>query len=93
MEIRKEALFWAGQNGSVDIAKLGALYDKASEEEFKNQVIFVLSQRGKSPEAVDKLIDIAKNEKNKELRKQAIFWLSQSRDPRAAKAILEIVNK
>jgi HEAT repeat protein len=93
MELRKQALFWAGQTGSVDIAKLGALYDKGSEEEFKNQVIFVLSQRGRSPEAVDKLIDIAKNEKNHELRKQALFWLGQSRDPRAAKAILEIINR
>jgi HEAT repeat protein len=93
MEIRKQALFWAGQNGSVDLAKLGALYDKAPEEEFKNQVIFVLSQRGKSPEAVDKLIDIAKNEKNRELRKQAIFWLGQSHDPRAVKALQELINR
>jgi HEAT repeat protein len=93
MEIRKQALFWAGQTGSLDITKLGALYDKAPETEFKNQVIFVLSQRTKSPEAVDKLIDIAKNEKDKELRKQAIFWLGQSHDPRAAKAIMEIINK
>ena len=93
MELRKQALFWAGQNGSIDMAKLGALYDKATEEEFKNQVIFVLSQRGKSPEAVDKLIDIAKNEKNRELRKQALFWLGQSRDPRALKALQEIVNR
>ncbi len=93
MELRKQALFWAGQNGSMDMAKLGAVYDKATEEEFKNQVIFVLSQRGKSPEAVDKLIDIAKNEKNRELRKQALFWLGQSRDPRALKALQEIVNR
>ena len=91
--IRKQALFWAGQNGSVDLAKLGALYDKAPEEEFKNQVIFVLSQRGKSPEAVDKLIDIARNEKNRELRKQAIFWLGQSHDPRALKALGELINR
>jgi HEAT repeat protein len=93
MELRKQALFWAGQNGSIDLAKLGALYDKATEEEFKNQVIFVLSQRGKSPEAVDKLIDIAKNEKNHELRKQALFWLGQSHDPRAVKALQEIINR
>ncbi len=93
MEIRKQALFWAGQTGSIDVAKLGTLYDRASEEDFKNQVIFVLSQKGKSPEAVDKLIDIAKNEKNKELRKQAIFWLSQSRDPRAAKLLMDIINR
>jgi HEAT repeat protein len=93
MEVRKQALFWAGQTGGIDVAKLGALYDKGSEEEFKNQVIFVLSQRSRSPEAVDKLIDIAKNEKNHELRKQALFWLGQSRDPRAMKALQEIINR
>jgi HEAT repeat protein len=93
MELRKQALFWAGQNGSMDMARVSALYDKATETEFKNQVIFVLSQRSKSPEAVDKLIDIAKNEKDHELRKQALFWLGQSRDPRAIKALQEIINK
>jgi TolA-binding protein len=93
MEIRKNALFWAGQNGSMDMAKVGALYDKGSETEFKKQVIFVLSQRGKSSEAIDKLIDIAKNEKDKELRKEAIFWLSQSHDPRVAKFLMDIINK
>ncbi|MFI5232544.1 MAG: HEAT repeat domain-containing protein [Gemmatimonadales bacterium] len=93
MELRKQALFWAGQTGSVDMAKLGALYDKAPEEEFKKQVIFVLSQRGKSPEAVDKLIDIAKNETNKSLRKEAIFWLGQSHDPRALKALQDLINR
>jgi TolA-binding protein len=93
MELRKQALFWAGQNGSMDMAKIGALYDKATEEEFKKQVIFVLSQRGKSSEAVDKLIEIAKNEKNHELRKDALFWLGQSRDPRAMKALQEIINR
>jgi HEAT repeat protein len=93
MELRKQALFWAGQTGSVDLAKLGSLYDKASEEEFKKQVIFVLSQRSKSPEAVDKLIDIAKNETNRSLRKDAIFWLGQSHDPRALKALQELINR
>jgi HEAT repeat protein len=93
MEIRKQALFWLGQSGGIDAAKLGALYDKGTETEFKNQVIFVLSQRSGSPEAIDKLIDIAKNEKDHELRKQALFWLGQSHDPRAMKALLEIVNK
>lgn len=93
MQIRKQALFWAGQTGSIDMAKLAALYDKAGEEDFKKQVIFVLSQRSKSPEAVDKLIDIAKNEQNKNLRKDAIFWLGQSHDPRALKALQDLINR
>jgi HEAT repeat protein len=93
MELRKQALFWAGQTGSIDVVKLGSLYDKATEPEFKNQVIFVLSQKGRSPEAIDKLIDIAKNDKDHELRKQALFWLGQSHDPRAVKALQEIINR
>jgi HEAT repeat protein len=93
IEVRKQALFWGAQSGSVDAARLGALYDKSDDHEFRNQVIFVLSQRSRSPEAVDKLIQIAKTEKDKELRKQAIFWLGHSRDPRALKALQELIDK
>jgi HEAT repeat protein len=93
MEIRKQALFWAGQSGAVDMAKLGTLYDKGDDVEFREQVIFVLSQRGRDGAAIDKLIDIAKTEKNRDLRQKAIFWLGQSRDPRALKAIQDIILK
>jgi HEAT repeat protein len=93
VEVRKQALFWAGQNKSVDVARLGAIYDKGSDQEFREQVIFVLSQRSRDPAAIDKLIDIAKTEKNRDLREKAIFWLGQSRDPKALKALSEIVLK
>ena len=93
IEVRKQALFWGAQSGSVDAARLAALYDKSEDHEFRNQVIFVLSQRSRSSEAVDKLIQIAKTEKDKELRKQAIFWLSHSHDPRALKVLQEIIDK
>ena len=53
----------------------------------------MLSQRSRSPEAVDKLIQIAKTEKDRELRKQAIFWLGHSSDPRALKALQELIEK
>ena len=60
----------------------------------REQVIFALSQRGnRDPLAVDKLLDIAKNEKDRELRKKAIFWLGQSKDPRAAKLLAELINR
>jgi HEAT repeat protein len=92
IEVRKQALFWAGQTGGVDVAKLGALYDKGGDHEFKDQVIFVLSQK-RDAAAVDKLIDIAKTEKDRELRKQAVFWLGQSRDPRATRFLQELIEK
>ena len=38
-------------------------------------------------------LSIARNEKDKELRKNAIFWLGQSRDPRVVKFLLELIEK
>lgn len=91
IETRKKALFWAGQSGA-DLAGLVALYDRMTNQEMKEQLIFVYSQRHE-PEAVTKLIDIALHETNRELRSKAVFWLGQSRDPRAKQALLDIINQ
>lgn len=94
MELRKQALFFAAQGSAVSTAQLAAIYDRNTEGEMREQVIFALSQRGnRDPLAVDKLLDIAKNEKDRELRKKAIFWLGQSKDPRAAKLLAELINR
>ena len=85
IEMRKQALFWAGQNGGATTESFVALYDKMTDPEIKEQLIFVFSQRGRDPKAIDKLMAIAKNDKDKELRSKAVFWLGQSRDPRAIK--------
>ena len=37
--------------------------------------------------------DIAKNDKDPELRKKAIFWLGQSHDPRVQQFLLDLINK
>ncbi len=91
VELRKKALFWAGQSGA-DLGQLAALYDRMQDAEMKEQLIFVYSQRHE-PAALDALIKIAKGEQNRELRKKAIFWLGQSHDPRAAQVLLEIINQ
>ncbi|MBI2615760.1 MAG: HEAT repeat domain-containing protein [Gemmatimonadetes bacterium] len=92
MEMRKKALFWAGQNRNVPIADLARLYDTMNDREMKEQLIFTYSQR-REPEAVDQLMAIAENDPDGELRKKAIFWLGQSKDPRAAEFLLRIINK
>lgn len=92
-ELRKTALFWAGQSG-VPVKDLAEIYDSGGDDtELRNQVIFVLSQRKNDTAAVDKLLDIARREPDRELRRQAIFWLGQSRDPRVAKLLEELINK
>jgi HEAT repeat protein len=89
-EVRKSAIFWAGQAG-VAIADMAEIYDRLPDREMKEQVIFALSQRHED-EAVDKLLDIARNETDTELKKKAIFWLSQSHDPRVAEFLLELIE-
>jgi HEAT repeat protein len=93
VEMRKQALFWAGQNGGASTEAFANLYDKMTDSEIKEQLIFVLSQRGRDGKALEKLMDIAKTDKDKELRGKAVFWLGQSRDPRAAKFLEDLIAK
>ena len=92
IELRKKALFWAGQSG-VSIQELAALYDRMGDTEMKESIIFTLSQRQSDRAAIDKMFDIAKNEKDAELRKKAIFWLGQSHDPRVQQFLMDLINK
>jgi HEAT repeat protein len=91
VEVRKKALFWAGQGG-VSGSELISLYSRMPESEMREQLIFVYSQR-RDGVFIDKLIDIAKNDRDPELRKKAIFWLGQSRDPRVQQFLLDLINK
>jgi HEAT repeat protein len=91
MEIRKQALFSAGQAG-VPAAELGALYDTLGERELKEQLLFVLSQQ-EDPAVVDRLLAVARKDADPELRKKALFWLGQSDDPRAARALQDIIEQ
>ena len=92
IEIRKDALFWAGQGKSVDMADLVRLYDSMKDREMREQLIFVYSQR-REDAALDKLFDIGKNDPDRELRKKAIFWIGQSRSPRAAQYLQDLINQ
>ena len=91
VDVRKKALFWAGQSGAA-IGDLVQLYDRVTDADIKEQLIFVYAQRHE-PQALDKIIDIARHETDPDLRKKALFWLGQSRDPRAAQVLMEIVNQ
>jgi HEAT repeat protein len=90
MDVRKRAVFWAGQ-ADASVAAMSRLYDRVQAPELKEQLLFVFSQSDDSA-AVDKLIQVAKTEKDPDLRKRAIFWLGQSDDPRAAKVLAEIIG-
>ena len=92
LEHRKQALFWRGQNQSTTLGDLVAIYPRLDSRDLKEHYVFVLSQRHESG-AVDKLIDLARNDPDREIREKATFWLGQSRDPRAAKYLEDRISK
>ncbi|HKY97092.1 MAG TPA: HEAT repeat domain-containing protein [Gemmatimonadaceae bacterium] len=91
MEMRKKALFWAGQSGNSS-ESLVSMYDNMREREMKDQMIFVLSQR-RDRSALDKLMSIARNDPDREMRRKAMFWLGQSKDPRVASFLTDIITR
>lgn len=90
-DVRKQALFWAGQGGEPT-SELLALYHQLHDEQLQRQMIFVLSQRDDSA-ATDGLIEIARSDPDHALRKQAFFWLGQKNDPRVIKLLTSILEK
>src|SRR5688500_11121798 len=92
VDLRKQALFWRGQNNDAPLDDIIALYPRLDSRELKDHYVFVLSQRRES-DAVDKLIDLARSDPDREIRAKATFWLGQSRDPRAAKYLEEKISK
>lgn len=90
-EVRGQALFWLAQKAGDRAVKTieDAIRDDP-EEDVKKKAVFALSQLPKG-EAV--LIRVARTNRNAEVRKQAIFWLGQTKDPRALAFIEEILDR
>ena len=77
-EVRKQALFWAGQGGT-DIKELLGLWTRIEDPDLREHLLFVYSQRDDS-EAAAKLIDVAKSDDESiAVRKKALFWAGQGR--------------
>jgi HEAT repeat protein len=56
----------------------------------KRKAVFALTQLP-GDGGIPKLIQVARTNRNPEVREQAIFWLGQSKDPRALDFIEEIL--
>ena len=77
---------------TLPIADLGRLYDTATQQRFRSEIINVLGSR-KEDAAADKLIDIVKNGTDPSLRTAAIRAITNKNDARATQLLLEIINK
>jgi len=90
---RSEALFWLAQRaGDKVAATIRERIDQDPDTEVKKRAVFALSQLPKD-EGVPLLIQVARTNKIPEVRRQAMFWLGQSKDPRAVDFFAEVLSK
>jgi HEAT repeat protein len=91
--LRGEALFWLAQKAGQKVsAAIVERIDQDPDTDVKKKAVFALSQLPKD-EGVPLLIKVARSNSNLEVRKQAMFWLGQSRDARAIDFFSEVLRK
>ena len=90
-DLRGHALWTAGQAGIAG-GELVTVYDRLSDPDVKEKLIWVMSE-SRDRTATDKLIEIARRDPDREMRKKALFWLGQKNDPRVKQLIVDILNQ
>jgi len=93
-KVRRSAVFWLGQ-AAGDAATRGLtdlVDDGNADRDVRESAVFALSQRPHE-EGVPALIRIARENKDPDLRRKAIFWLGQSDDPRALSLFEELLTR
>lgn len=93
-KVRKNAIFWLGNyKDEKSLNYLKEISGKIEGTELRKQVVFALylcsQDEGK---ALRELINIAKRDDNRKVRKQAIFWLGQLASKECAKALKDVVE-
>lgn len=79
VELRGEAIFWLGQNNRGGNSEfLRELFPTLDNDELREKVLFSVAQR-RNPENARWLLDVAKDARHTPaIRKNALFWASQS---------------
>ena len=91
--VRGQALFWlANKAGRRAAEAIAAAVEQDPETQVKKKAVFALHQLPKD-EGIPLLIQVARNNKNPVVRKEAMFWLGQSNDGRALAFFEEVLAK
>ena len=71
---------------------MGYAIENDPETDVKKKAVFALSQLPKD-EGIPKLVHVARANRNREVRQDAMFWLGQSNDPRALAFFEEVLTR
>ncbi len=89
-EVRKNAIFWIG-NRPESFLTLKEISGKVQGTELRKHVVFAYSI-SKDERAVKEMIQFARSEADREVRKNAIFWLGHKASNEAVKALKDVVE-
>jgi HEAT repeat protein len=104
VKVRKEAVFAIGISKDQNaMSSLEGLYASANNREVKKQIIFAASlnknedngtaRSRTNDEGVNFMIKVAESDPDRELRKQALFWLGQTAGNRSLEVLGNVVEK
>ncbi len=92
--VRNQAVFWlaeaAGDAATKDLTDM--VNDDSLDRDVREHAVFALSQEPRDV-GVPALIQIARTNRDPEVRKKAFFWLGQTNDPRALALFEEVLTK
>jgi TolA-binding protein len=92
--LREYAISALGRRRDIGVDRFVELYDRATDKRVRSATLMVLADRAKNDSAAaDKLIAIARNETDPDLRKRAVMGLAASNDPRARELLIEILRR
>ncbi|MGD2135145.1 MAG: HEAT repeat domain-containing protein [Gemmatimonadales bacterium] len=93
-EVREGAVFWVAQQaGAVVTQGLEEIVaDEDDDIEVREHAVFAISQLP-DEEGVPALIRLVRGHADPRIRRQAVFWLGQSGDPRALDLFEEILTR
>ncbi len=94
VNMRKKAIFWLTQKAKTaeDLKPIQTVIFNDPDPDVRQDALNALAM---APHEIGTpaLIEVAKNHPDKSMQKKAIFWLGQSKDPRARQAIMDILNE
>jgi hypothetical protein len=92
VRVRSQALFWLAQRAGKQISEeaIRRAIEQDPDTEVKKKAVFALTQM-RNGDGVPLLIEIARTHQNAAVKKQAMFWLGQSKDPRALKFFEDVL--
>ena len=88
---RRSDLLARAEGGQQSRGAITERIEQDPDTEVKKRAVFALSQLPKD-EGVPLLIKVARTNTNPAVRKQAMFWLGQSKDPRAVEFFAEMLK-